>query len=96
MLVVLGFGMIAVFMYLIMSKRLTPIAALIIVPIVFGLIAGGGLDLGDSVLDSIKKVTPTAALLFFAIIFFGMMIDVGMFDPLIRLILRFVGHARSS
>lgn len=92
MLVALGFGMIAVFMYLIMSKRLTPIAALIIVPIVFGLIAGGGLDLGDSILDSIKKVAPTAALLFFAIIFFGMMIDVGMFDPLIKLILRFVHH----
>ena len=93
MLVALGFGMIAVFMYLIMSKRLTPIAALIIVPIVFGLIAGGGLDLGDSIVDSIKAVAPTAALLFFAIIFFGMMIDVGMFDPLIRLILKFVGHS---
>ena len=36
MLVALGFGMIAVFMYLIRSKRLTPIAALIIETIIFG------------------------------------------------------------
>jgi hypothetical protein len=36
------------------------------------------------------KLAPTAALLFFAITFFGIMIDVGLFDPLIRLILRFV------
>ena len=92
MLIVLGFGMIAVFMALIMTKRLTPVAALILVPIIFGLIAGGGLDLGDSIVDAIKAVAPTAALLFFAIIFFGMMIDVGLFDPLIKLILRFVGH----
>ncbi|RJF95477.1 CitMHS family transporter [Noviherbaspirillum saxi] len=92
MLVVLGFGMITAFMYLIMTKRLTPVAALIIVPILFGLAAGGGLDLGKSIVDSIKTVAPTACLLFFAIIFFGVMIDVGMFDPLIKLILKFVHH----
>ena len=92
MLVLLGFGMIAVFMVLIMTKRITPIAALILVPIVFGLIAGGGLGLGKSIVDSIKTVAPTACLLFFAIIFFGMMIDVGMFDPLIKLILKFAHH----
>jgi CitMHS family citrate-Mg2+:H+ or citrate-Ca2+:H+ symporter len=92
MLVLLGFGMIAVFMLLIMTKRLTPVAALILVPVVFGLMAGGGPELGKSVIASIKTVAPTACLLFFAIIFFGLMIDVGMFDPLIRLILRFVHH----
>lgn len=92
MLVALGFGMIAAFMFLIMTRRLTPVVALILVPTAFGLIAGGGLGLGQAVLTSIKTVAPTACLLFFAIIFFGMMIDVGMFDPLIRLILRFVKH----
>lgn len=92
MLVALGFGMIAAFMLLIMTRRLTPVVALILVPTAFGLIAGGGLGLGQAVLNSIKTVAPTACLLFFAIIFFGMMIDVGMFDPLIKLILRFVKH----
>ncbi len=101
MLIGLGFAMIAVFMYLILSKRLTPVVALILVPIAFGIIAvqvgaailpkDGGV--ADAIMDAIKDFAPTAALLFFAIIFFGLMIDVGLFDPLIRFILRVVGNS---
>src|SRR3712207_8126768 len=76
--------MIAVFMVLIMTKKLTPVLALIIVPTVFGLFAGAGLGIGDMVMDSMKSMTSTAALLMFAIIYFGLMIDVGLFDPLDR------------
>ncbi|RFU18999.1 CitMHS family transporter [Geodermatophilus marinus] len=92
MLVALGFLMIAVFMYLIMSKRATPVAALILVPIAFGIAAGAGTGIGDMVMTSVTELAPTAALLFFAITYFGIMIDVGLFDPLIRGILRMVGH----
>ena len=92
MLVLLGFAMIAVFMVLIMTKKLTPVLALIIVPTVFGLFAGAGLGIGDMVLDSMKSMTSTAALLMFAIIYFGLMIDVGLFDPLVRVILRKLGN----
>ncbi|MFD9195338.1 CitMHS family transporter [Streptomyces phaeochromogenes] len=88
MLVILGFATIATFLYLIMSKRVVPVAALILVPLVFGLLAGGGLGLAGDIAKSIEDVAPTAALLFFAITFFGIMIDVGLFDPLIRAILR--------
>lgn len=90
MLVLLGFSMITAFMYLIMTKRITPVAALILVPTIFGLFAGAGLGLSDMIMEALLKLAPTAALLFFAITFFGIMIDVGLFDPLIRLILRFV------
>lgn len=92
MLVLLGFGMVATFMVLIMTKRMTPVLALIIVPTVFGLFAGAGLGIGDMALDAIGGLAPTAALLMFAIIYFGLMIDVGLFDPLVRVILRVVGH----
>ncbi|WP_458779086.1 CitMHS family transporter [Arthrobacter sp. D3-16] len=92
MLVLLGFAMIAVFMVLIMTKKLTPVLALIIVPTVFGLFAGAGLGIGDMVMDSMKAMTSTAALLMFAIIYFGLMIDVGLFDPLVRFILRKLGN----
>ena len=51
---------------------------------------GAGLGIGDMITDGIKSLAPTAALLFFAIIFFGIMIDVGLFDPLVRGILRVV------
>ncbi|WP_261165045.1 CitMHS family transporter [Microbacterium sp. Marseille-Q6965] len=91
MLVVLGFAMILTFMALIMTKRLTPMVALILVPTIFGLFAGAGLGMGDMVLDAIADMAPTAALLMFAIMYFGLMIDVGLFDPLIRLITRLVG-----
>jgi CitMHS family citrate-Mg2+:H+ or citrate-Ca2+:H+ symporter len=99
MLIFLGFSMIAVFMYLILSKRLAPTLALILVPLAFALVvsATGVGQLGKdgivgSIMASVKDFAPTATLLFFAIIFFGTMIDVGLFDPLIRLILRAVGN----
>jgi CitMHS family citrate-Mg2+:H+ or citrate-Ca2+:H+ symporter len=90
-LVILGFAMVLTFMVLIMTKRLTPMVALIIVPTVFGLFAGAGLGLGDMVIDALGDLAGTAALLMFAILYFGIMIDVGLFDPLVRLILRVVG-----
>ena len=97
MLIALGFSMIAVFMYLILTKRLTPTLALVLVPLTFALVVSGtGIGaptedgVVDSIMDSIKSFAPTAALLFFAIIFFGTMIDVGLFDPLIRFVLKAV------
>ncbi|GAA4985037.1 SLC13 family permease [Pseudonocardia tropica] len=99
MLIVLGSAMIAVFMYLILSKRLAPTLALVLVPLTFALVATGtGLSEPgeDGVVDSISSAfsdfAPTAVLLFFAIIFFGTMIDVGLFDPLIRFVLRTVDN----
>lgn len=87
-LVALGFTMVLTFMALIMTRRLTPMVALILVPTIFGLFAGAGLGLGDMVIDAIGGMASTAALLMFAIMYFGIMIDVGLFDPLIRVITR--------
>lgn len=92
MLVILGFAMIVVFMTLIMTKRLSPILALIIVPTIFGLFAGAGLGIGEMVMDAIASMSSTAALLLFAIIYFGIMIDVGLFDRLVEFILRIAGN----
>lgn len=100
MLVGLGFLMIAVFMTLILTKRWTPVAALILVPIAFGILAVqlGAANVADkgvaaAIMSAIKDFAPTAALLFFAITYFGLMIDVGLFDPVIRFILRVVGNS---
>ncbi|AIT59941.1 CitMHS family transporter [Corynebacterium doosanense] len=90
-LVLLGFGMILTFMTLIMLGRVTPMVALITIPTIFGLIAGAGFGIGDMVIDSVKSMAPTAALLMFAIMFFGLMIDAGLFDPLIRVLTRTLG-----
>jgi CitMHS family citrate-Mg2+:H+ or citrate-Ca2+:H+ symporter len=88
MLALLGLAMVVVFTFLIMTKRLSPIVALTIVPIVFAVIGGFGGTTGKMMLDGLKMVAPSAALLLFAILFFGLMIDAGLFDPLIRKILK--------
>ncbi|MBO9881754.1 CitMHS family transporter [Xanthomonas sp. D-109] len=90
MLTALGFGMVITFMYLIMSKRLSPLVALIIVPIAFALAGGFGTGINEMMLEGIKKIAPTGVMLMFAILYFGVMIDAGLFDPLVRRILRLV------
>ncbi|MFU2016185.1 CitMHS family transporter [Peribacillus butanolivorans] len=90
MLTLLGISMVVVFTYLIMSKRLSPVASLVVIPIIFALIGGFGPELGDMMLDGIKVVAPSAALLLFAILFFGVLIDAGLFDPLIKTMLKIV------
>ncbi|PAF35713.1 damage-inducible protein CinA [Terribacillus saccharophilus] len=87
MLTILGFSMMIVFTVLIMSKKLSPIVALTITPIFFALIGGFGGSLGDMILDGLQTVSSSAALLLFAILFFGILIDAGLFDPLIKKIL---------
>lgn len=92
MLMWLGYLMVAAFMTLIMTKRLSALVALILVPLVFGVIAGHGADLPAMAIDGLGKLAPTATLLLFAVLFFAIMIDAGLFEPLVRRVLRFSGN----
>src|SRR3954453_11521699 len=89
MLTILGFTMIATFLVLIMMKKMSPIAALVLIPALFCVAVGKGARLGDYVIDGVTSLAPTAAMLMFAIVYFGVMIDVGLFDPIVRGILKF-------
>ncbi|MFF4714725.1 CitMHS family transporter [Streptomyces eurythermus] len=89
MLTILGFAMIATFLVLIMLKKMSPIAALVLIPALFCVFVGKGGKLGDYVIDGVTSLAPTAAMLMFAIVYFGVMIDVGLFDPVVRGILKF-------
>lgn len=89
MLTILGFGMIATFLVLIMMKKVSPIAALVLIPALFCVLVGKGAHLGEYVLAGVGDLAPTAAMLMFAIVYFGVMIDVGLFDPIVRGILKF-------
>ena len=102
MLTILGLGMILCFMYLIMSRRLSPLVALTLIPVLFALLAYGlGFffdslshiqlnELGEMMLDGVKKLAPTGVMLLFAILYFAIMIDTGLFDPSVKFILRLV------
>jgi len=84
----LAYAMIITFMAAIMTGRLSALVGLILVPILFAAIAGFGPEIPDLVMDGLRKIAPTAVLLLFAILYFGLMIDVGLFDPLVRFVVR--------
>ncbi len=86
-----GFLLVAVFTALIMSGRLAPAPALVLTPLIFGLMVGHGTDLGPMVLEGLREVAPTGVMLLFAILTFGILTDAGLFDPLVRLIVRQAG-----
>lgn len=91
MLAFYGFATIIVFLVLIMTKRLSVITALVLVPVVFAFIAGFDYkEIGAMALTGIKQVAPTGILLMFAVLYFSVMLDAGLFDPLIALIVRSV------
>ncbi|ROO31502.1 citrate-Mg2+:H+ or citrate-Ca2+:H+ symporter, CitMHS family [Pseudomonas sp. 7SR1] len=88
----LGFAMVVTFMALIISKRLSAVTALVLIPVAFGLASGAGPQLGAMVMDGVKQVAPTALMLMFAILYFAIMFDAGLFEPAVRRILRHVGN----
>jgi len=90
LLTILAYAMILVFMALIMTKRMSVLTALTLVPIAFGVAAGFGPKLGPMMLDGIKALAPTGVMLTFAILYFGIMIDAGLFDPVVKLVVRLV------
>ncbi|KAF0823731.1 citrate:proton symporter [Cytobacillus firmus] len=90
MLSLMGFLTIAIFLYLILSKRVSVIAALILVPIIFGLFTTDIKNLGTMILEGVSGVAPTGIMLAFAILFFGLMSKAGLFDPVISRILKLV------
>ncbi|MEN4825884.1 citrate:proton symporter [Pseudomonas sp. P39-UII1] len=90
MLTLLSYTMIVCFMYLVMSKRLSPLVALILVPVAFASLGGFATQLGPMMFDGVKMLAPTGIMLTFAILYFCMMTDAGLFNPLIKLILKCV------
>ena len=83
-LALLGFTMIVVFMALIMAKKLSPFTSLILIPILFGLLAGYGWDTLEYAMAGIIDVASTFAMMTFAILYFGIMLTAGMFDPMVE------------
>ncbi|SFN56129.1 citrate-Mg2+:H+ or citrate-Ca2+:H+ symporter, CitMHS family [Chryseobacterium oleae] len=91
MLTFLGFVMILIFMVLIMNKKMTPLTALVIVPVTVALFAGFGPELGEMMKNGVKEIALTGVMLIFAILYFSLMIDTGLFEPLVNIILKAVG-----
>lgn len=88
LLSILGFLTIALFTYLVMTKKVIAFTGIIFVPIIFAIIGGFGAKLPDMMENGILLVVKTAVLLLFAILYFGIMMDSGLFDPISNKILK--------
>ena len=124
MMTILAWSMIIVFLALVMTKKMQPFTALVLVPLVFtlagafmGLFKGQVVEIAEtaaekagtvnevtvasvSVWDQIKlvgdwtaqgvtKTSGTGIMLLFAILFFAIMLNAGMFDPVTQAIIKF-------
>lgn len=84
MLLIISLLMIAVFIGLLMTKKLSALTALILIPTLFAVIAGNGLETGAMVIKGLRTVAPTGVMLIFAMLYFMSVTDAGMFDPVIK------------
>nr|WP_251978624.1 MULTISPECIES: citrate:proton symporter [unclassified Salinicola] len=85
MLTFIGLGIIVAIVALLLTERVTPIIALSMVPLIGAFIAGFGIgDIAGFFESGLQDVTDVAVMFIFAILFFGVLQDVGLFDPLIN------------
>ncbi|KMY33833.1 citrate transporter [Lysinibacillus xylanilyticus] len=82
---IIGFLTIIIIVALLISGRVSPLVAMVIPPIVAAFIAGFNFEeLGEFFSSGLSSVMNVAVMFIFAIIFFGIMQDVGLFEPLIN------------
>ncbi|WJY88766.1 citrate:proton symporter [Corynebacterium confusum] len=84
-LTLMGLAIIILTVTILIRGRTTPLVPMTIVPVVGALIAGFGLgEIGDFFEEGLGSVMNVVAMFIFAIIFFGILQDVGLFNPVIR------------
>lgn len=112
---VIAWVMIFVFLALVMTKKMQPFTALLLVPLVFTLagaflgqytaqvaeangIAAGQVTLwdqikiiGDWTVDGVRQTSTTGIMLLFAILYFAIMLNAGLFDPVTKAMIQFAG-----
>lgn len=92
MLGYLGLITMVVLIVLIMTKKVSPLLALLVTPIVACIIAGQGAELSGYITTGLKNISPTAVMFIFAVLFFGILTDAGTFDPIVNKIVKIAGN----
>lgn len=95
MLVLIGILVICGLLAAILFNRLSPVAALILMPVAGALVAGFGLQTANFMVAGISDIAPVAGMFVFAILFFGVMTDAGLLEPLLQRITHFAGSRPS-
>lgn len=92
MLAWLGLLTILLLLFLVMTKKMAAVVALILVPIVTALLSGFTGEIINFITDGLKTIAPTGVMFIFAILFFGVLTDAGTFKPMIKRLLKFAGN----
>jgi CitMHS family citrate-Mg2+:H+ or citrate-Ca2+:H+ symporter len=91
MLALVGLATVVILLAMIVSRVMSPLVALIVVPVTAALAAGFGLETAQFMVSGLQQTASVAAMFVFAILFFGIMTDAGVLDPVVGRILRAVG-----
>lgn len=91
MLVLLGVMTIVALLAAILFNRMSPVVALILIPVTAALIGGFGTSIARFMIHGITEIAPVAGMFVFAILFFGVMTDAGLLEPLLGGIVRLAG-----
>lgn len=95
MLVVVAVATLLLLLAAILSNRVSPLVALILIPALATLVLGQAVEMPAYIIKGIGQIAPIAGMFVFAILFFGIMTDVGLLAPLVIGILRLVGRKPS-
>ena len=89
----LGFIMLAIIVVLLISNKTSIIPVFGIIPILAALVLGYGLkDIQGFMNEGFQSVLNTIILFSFAVMFFSLLSDVGMFDVIVNRVMKYLGN----
>jgi CitMHS family citrate-Mg2+:H+ or citrate-Ca2+:H+ symporter len=95
MLALGALAIVGVMLAVILTNRLSPLAAMILIPVVGATLLGMGAGVPGWIIAGVTKIAPVAGMFVFAILFFGVVSDAGLLAPLVKGVLRVVGRRPS-
>ena len=88
-----GFAMIFLVVYLLISGKVSPMVIFVAVPFVAALICGfTPAQIFEFMKKGVTTTMSTAVLFLFSIVYFSIMNDVGLFDPLVNFLVKRAGN----
>ena len=87
-----GFVLMILIVALLLWGKSTPAVVFILLPIIVGFLVGfSPADMSEYIKSGVSSVSTTAILFIFAVLFFGVMNDAGVFDRIVNKVLKAVG-----
>lgn len=88
-----GFVLMILMVALLLKGKTIPAVVFIVLPIIVGLIVGfTPMEISGYIKAGVDSVATTAVLFIFAVMFFGIMSDAGVFDRIVGKVIRYVGN----